>query len=266
MEILGYLSSVLIGISLGLLGAGGSILTVPILVYLFGLSPAISVRYSLWIVGFTSLFALIPRVRKGEVLLLEGGVFGVISISVVCIVRVLILPLVPHELYKKGDFVLTLDNASMISFAILMFFVSRAMTRQSDARPDTPVTKASDLLLVSSAIATGLLTGFLGAGGGFLIVPVLMFFFRLDAKKAIGTSLFIITLNSISGFLSEMNLQKLDWTFIGCLTILSVFGSIIGRLIGQRLDTIHLRKAFGWFIFILAVTLLTIQGIQLIYT
>lgn len=258
MEVAGYLSSTLIGFSLGLLGAGGSILTVPVLVYLFRLEPGVAVRYSLFVVGATSLASSIPRIKKGEVLLAEGISFALFSMITVCLCRKFILPLIPAVLYRSSQFTLTFGCMSMIAFAVLMLLSSRAMLKDHAADSQTAVSP-SMLSLICCATGTGLLTGLLGAGGGFLIVPVLLIFFRLSMQQAIGTSLLIITLNSVAGFLSDVGSIHPDWGLIATVTALALAGSILGRFFSDRIETAQLKKAFSWFIFGLAIIILVVQ-------
>ncbi|RZM20257.1 MAG: sulfite exporter TauE/SafE family protein, partial [Pedobacter sp.] len=129
MEILGYLSAALIGLSLGLLGAGGSILTLPVLVYLFRIEPVAAVRYSLFVVGITSLVACIPRIKKGEVLFIQGSLFALISIIIVYLTRTWLIPFMPHDIFQSGNLVVSFGAASMIAFAILTLLASRMMIR-----------------------------------------------------------------------------------------------------------------------------------------
>lgn len=266
MEMLGCLSSTLIGLSLGLLGAGGSILTVPVLVYLFKLEPGLAIRYSLFIVGITSLASCVPRIRRGEVLLLHAIGFAIISMVVVVVTRSIILPLLPQIIYQSAHITLSYATLGMILFSILMIFASRSMI-QSSVEKSRAISnyKKPQLTFVICAIGIGLITGLLGAGGGFLIIPVLVNFFNLDIKKAVGTSLLIIALNSISGFLGTFDFAGINWLFIAKITVFAFLGCAIGHRLANRIQAKTLKRSFGWFILVLAFIILPLQIYQMIF-
>lgn len=264
METIGYICSALIGISLGLMGAGGSILTLPVLVYFFGIDPLLGVRYSLFIIGSTSIAAILPRIKKGEVLFLQGGVFGLISIIVVWSTRTFLMPVIPEKMVWWG-YNIRFSAISMVAFSLIMMLASKAMITTALTKNSKRVDTTSEWKMILAAVTTGLLTGMLGAGGGFLIVPTLILIFRIEMKKAIGTSLLVISMNAVVGFLSEMNYTNFDWNLIILITIIALLGSFVGQRISSIIDTVRLRKSFGWFIFIMAIVILTGQTIQALH-
>jgi len=263
METLGYFFSVLIGLSLGLLGAGGSILTVPVLVYFFKIDPLLAVRYSLLVVGITSASSTIPKLRNGQVLITQGSIFGLMSMLVIWLTRRLLLPAIPAVLYHNNNFTLTYAAASMIAFALIMLIAAKGMILGKNAPSTDSGPAPSHMVLILSAMATGLITGLLGAGGGFLIVPALMFFFRLDIKTAIGTSLYIIAINALTGFLSDISSSNVEWQLLITVSLLAIVGSLLGQKLSQHLDTKSLKNYFGWFILIMGVFIITSQLYQL---
>lgn len=231
MEIFAYLCSALIGISLGLIGGGGSIMTVPVLVYLFGASPLLATSYSLFIVGSTSLVGAINNHRKGLVDIKTALLFGLGSITTVFLTRKFLIPLIPARIARFGNFELTDNLLTMVLFAVLMVMAASAMIN-SGAKQETHKTtgeKARNLpKLLGYGIAIGLATGILGAGGGFLLIPALVLLVGLPMKKAIGTSLLIIALNSLIGFTGDLGHFSINWSFLLRITLIAVAGIFIG--------------------------------------
>lgn len=253
MEILAYVASALIGISLGLIGGGGSILTMPVLVYLFGISPLLATSYSLFIVGSTSLVGTFANFRKGLVNVKTALLFGSASITTVFLTRKLIIPLVPKIILSIGHFDLTESLLMMVLFAILMVAASIAMIR--GAKENIGIQKIHQKLnigkLLIYGISIGLATGFLGAGGGFLLIPTLVILVGLPMKEAIGTSLFIIALNSLIGFTGDIGHFEMDWIFLAKISSVAVAGIFIGGILNKKIDGNKLKKGFGWFVLVM---------------
>ncbi|MDD2793150.1 MAG: sulfite exporter TauE/SafE family protein [Sediminibacterium sp.] len=249
MEIIGYFTALLIGISLGLIGGGGSILTIPVLVYLFGLNPLTATGYSLFIVGFSSLVGAIFKYRHREVDTRAAAYFGITSIITVLLVRKFILPAIPDQLFSIGQLQMTKSLATLLLFAIIMIISSIHMigkNPKNNLQNNQPV-DASDAL--TRGIGVGVLTGFIGAGGGFVIIPVLLFSFQLPMKTAIGTSLLIIAANSLIGFAGDLlNGDPINWLLLGRITAISCFGIFIGDLLSNRITGNRLKKGFGFFV------------------
>lgn len=259
MEILGYLAAILIGISLGLIGGGGSILTVPVLVYLFGVDVTLATSYSLFIIGTTSLVGAFRNYRKELVSIRTALLFGIPSIATVFIARQFLLPVIPPVLFKVDGFEVTKSFATMTLFASLMLFASISMIRPGNTFLQTSTPKSRTRFLANllfAGIGVGLVTGLLGAGGGFLLIPVLVLLFKMPMKEAVGTSLLIIALNSLFGFVGDVGNVSPDWTFLLTLTAIAIAGILLGGWLSNRIDGKRLKTGFGWFVFIMAIYIL----------
>jgi uncharacterized membrane protein YfcA len=259
MEIMGYFLAALVGISLGLIGGGGSILTVPILVYVMSVNPVLATSYSLFIVGSASLVGAANNYRRGFVSIKTALLFGLSSISTVFITRKILMPLIPAELFNIGGFSVSQSLATMVLFALLMLAASIAMIR--DKRVINPSEnighqKGNILKLVVYGILIGLVTGFLGAGGGFLIIPTLVLLLKMPMKKAVGTSLLIIALNSLIGFTGDIGHFNIDWKFLIIITSIAIAGIFIGGFLAKKVEGEKLKKAFGWFVLVMGVYIL----------
>ena len=260
MEILGYITSVLIGVSLGLIGGGGSILTVPVVVYLFGVDPVLATAYSLFIVGTTSLIGSITKYREGMVNLKTAVIFGIPSILAVFATRAFLVPIIPNPVFVIGSFVVSKAMLMMGLFAILMVFASISMiqpkkVRTAEATTDNIQTFNYPMILLEGTLV-GLLTGLVGAGGGFLIIPALVLFSKLPMKKAVGTSLLIIAAKSLFGFLGDLSHYHLDWALLGIVTTLAIGGTFVGNHLSRSMDGDKLKKGFGWFVLAMGVYIL----------
>jgi uncharacterized membrane protein YfcA len=255
MEIAGYIASLFIGVSLGLIGGGGSILTIPVLVYLFAISPTIAISYSLFIVGFTSLVGAYNNYRKGLVNFKTVLLFGSSSITSVFIARKFIIPFLPDVFFKIGSFNVTHSLFVMVVFAILMVAASVSMIRNKKAEAEAEA-KSSPMILVVYGVLIGLVTGFLGAGGGFLLIPALVILMKLPMKEAIGTSLLIIALNSLIGFLGDIGRHPIDYMFISIVSVIAIAGIFIGGYFNQKVNAGKLKKGFGWFVLAMGIYIL----------
>ena len=256
MQILGYFASLLIGISLGMIGGGGSILTVPVLVYMFGISPVLSTSYSLFVVGSTSLVGAFNNYRKGFVNIKTALLFGLSSITTVFLTRKFLIPHIPQTLGSIGNFKITQSLVIMVLFAILMVAASLSMikSKKEETNNITVENKKINLpKLLSYGIAIGLATGFLGAGGGFLLIPTLVLLVKLPMKEAIGTSLFIIALNSLIGFTGDLGHFTIDWFFLFKITCIAIAGIFIGGFMSKKISGDKLKKGFGWFVLVMGI-------------
>lgn len=255
MEIIGYFLAALVGISLGLIGGGGSILMVPVLVYIFALNPVMATSYSLFVVGATSLVGAFNNYRKGLVSIKTALLFGLTSVTTVFITRKLIMPHIPGVLFSIDGFQIKQSMAIMVLFAILMLMASAAMIKGSKepVHVDAAATSGGTAKLLLYGILVGLATGFLGAGGGFLIIPALVLILKMPMKKAVGTSLLIIALNSLIGFTGDLGHIHIDWTFLIIITAIAVAGIFIGGELAKKIAGHKLKKGFGWFILIMGI-------------
>src|SRR5688572_10830593 len=250
MEVIGYVASVCIGLILGLLGGGGSILSIPILVYLFGVDAILASAYSLFIVGVTSLVGAIPKYKDHLVNVRTGIIFGIPSIISIFITRKWIIPALP-DLVLDTDFILITKRVLILGvFAILMILASFSMIKgKREIASDT--IRFRTFLVVLEGVLIGFLTGLVGAGGGFLIIPALVFLTGLPFKTAVGTSLFIIAINSLSGFLGDVLNYQMEWTFLITITTLAVIGILIGNKLQKKISAVKLRSGFGWLILLM---------------
>lgn len=260
MEIIGYLASILIGVSLGVIGGGGSILTVPVLVYLFGTDPVSATAYSLFIVGAASVFGSVSYFRLGLVNIKTAVVFGIPSIAAVYSTRAFIVPVIPEEIFTIGDFVLTKGAMLMVLFAVLMIAASYSMIKKrgakaGDAVPEGPQKFNYPLILIEGLVV-GMLTGLVGVGGGFLIIPALVILSKLPMKEAVGTSLVIIAAKSLLGFTGELGHGNIEWGFILLVTLFAIGGIFVGMVISKRVNGEKLKPAFGWFVLVMGVYIL----------
>ena len=258
MYIAGYLASILIGLSLGLIGGGGSILTVPVLVYLFGIDPILGTAYSLFIVGVTSVIGSISYSRHSLVDVRTAIIFGLPSIVAVFLTRAYLVPAIPQEVLRLGDLIIDRGMMLMLLFAILMLVASIGMIRPTTKSPKSPQSvlthrKYPYTLILIEGLVVGSLTGLVGAGGGFLIIPALVILGRLPMKQAIGTSLVIISAKSLLGFLGESGLRDLDWGFLLSVTAFAILGIFLGMKLSHRIDGARLKPAFGWFVFVMGI-------------
>lgn len=262
MEIIGYFASLLIGISLGLIGGGGSILTVPVLVYLFGVDPILATAYSLFVVGASSLVGAFPKYKQGLINVKTAVIFGIPSIAAVYATRKFIVPLIPSEVFTVGDFVVTKSILMMVLFAVLMVAASISMIRgnksNTDEAPEEEQVFNYPLILVEGMIV-GTLTGLVGAGGGFLIIPALVVLSKLSMKQAVGTSLLIIAAKSLIGFTGDLGHQEIDWNLLLIVTALAIVGIFLGDIISKKVDGNKLKVGFGWFVLVMGMYILIQQ-------
>ncbi len=252
LHYLGYFAAIFIGLALGIMGGGGSILTVPVLVYLMGVSPVLSTAYSLFVVGSTSAVGAAGYFRKGLVSLPTALVFLAPSLASVFLVRKVLLPALPHELFTLGRIVFTKDLLVLVAFAGLMVVAAVSMIRRPPAGAVTdeqPVARPLNYpLILGIGLVVGALTGFVGAGGGFLIIPALVLGARLPMKLAVGTSLAIIALNSLIGFTGDLSAgTPIDWAFILGFLAFALGGIMLGTYLARFIPGARLKPAFGWF-------------------
>lgn len=256
MEILGYVLATLVGISLGLIGSGGSILTVPILVYVMAVNPVLATAYSLFIVGSTALVGGIQSAFQKKVDFKTVFIFGIPSIAAVYATRMWLVPMIPKELFSIGSLVITKSIALMLLFAVVMIIASITMIRpgkNKEVDETAPLTYNYPMILLEGTLV-GMLTGLVGAGGGFLIIPALVLLARMPMKLAVGTSLFIIAAKSLIGFIGDLQgSQVIDWKLLGTFTAFAVIGIFIGIILSKKIPGEKLKKSFGWFVLIMGI-------------
>ncbi len=255
MEIIGYLASILIGISLGLIGGGGSILTVPVLVYLLGVNPALATAYSLFIVGTTALVGAVPKYKQGLINLKTAIIFGAPAIAAVYATRKFIIPAIPDEVFYVGSFTVTKSILLMLIFAVLMVSASYSMIRAKKGaeQNDSQEQKFNYPMILLEGAVVGILTGLVGAGGGFLIIPALVMLSKLPMKQAVGTSLLIIAAKSLIGFLGDIGNTNINWYLLLSVTSLAVAGIFVGNWLSHRISGDKLKVGFGWFVLVMGI-------------
>jgi uncharacterized protein len=257
VEFFGYFAALLIGVVLGLIGGGGSILTVPVFVYLFAVNPVTATAYSLFVVGITALVGAFQNMRKGLVDFKTAIVFSIPAFIAVYLTRRFIMPAIPDHILAIGDFMLTKNIAIMVFFAVIMLLASWSMLRNKRPEPEPGTALVYNYpLIVIEGFVIGILTGLVGAGGGFLIIPALVLLAKLPMKKAVATSLLIIAVKSLIGFIGDIETMELDWTFLMMISLLSIIGIFAGVKLSRKIDGKKLKKAFGWFVFIMAIYIL----------
>lgn len=256
-EFLGFLSAVLIGFTLGLIGGGGSILTVPALVYIVGVSPVLSTAYSLFIVGVTALLGSFSYMRKKLLSYHTAVVFAIPAFIAVYMTRKFVVPAIPEVIFRIDGFSLTKDLGVMLFFASLMLFAAISMIRSRKKGCDTgeiqPILSYNYPLILLEGVLVGGVTGLVGAGGGFLIIPALVLLAKLPMKHAVGTSLLIIAAKSLIGFLGDIGHQPIDWGFLWMFTIMAIAGIFIGSYTSRFVPAQKLKAGFGWFVLVMAI-------------
>ena len=256
LEILGYFSALIIGISLGLIGGGGSILAVPVLAYLFSVNEKVATAYSLFIVGASALVGGLKQHLKGYVDWRTAVVFGLPAIVGVSVVRRFVVPALPEVLFNIDDFEFTRRMGMFGLFAILMIPAAFSMlkTRKEKKQKGDGTVKYNYPLIIGEGLLVGGITGMIGAGGGFLIIPALVILANVEMKVAVGTSLIIIAFKSLLGFfIGDALTMEIDWMFLIVFTLISFVGIFIGSYLSNFIDGKKLKKGFGYFIFIMAI-------------
>ena len=252
IDVLGYIGALVIGLVLGLIGGGESILTVPLLVYLLGYNPVVATAYSLFVVGASSLIGVIEKHQKKLVDFKTGLAFSFPSFLAVYISRRFVVPNIPDEILSIYQYVLTKEMLIMLFFALVMLIASFSMVKNS-VENTLPFIKQSYYKTFLQGLVIGSITGLIGAGGGFLYVPALVLWAGLSMKNAVGTSLIIISINSIIGFLGDLHVLTIEWNFLLTFTILTVLGVLLGGYLSKYVSNKKLKKSFGWFVLIMAI-------------
>jgi len=257
--IIGFASAILIGVSLGLIGGGGSILTVPVLVYILGVNPVLATAYSLFVVGSTSLVGAATYMKKGLVNYKTALVFAVPSFIAVFLTRKFLVPALPDPLFTVGEAIITKNIGIMVFFALIMLAASYSMITAKkcvDCDENEPVVFNFPMIALEGSVV-GVITGIVGAGGGFLIIPALVLLAKLPMKMAVGTSLLIIAAKSLIGFLGDLSTQTIDWQMLLIFTSLSIVGIFIGSALSKKINEKILKTGFGWFVLVMGIYIIT---------
>ena len=255
IELLGFFGALVIGVVLGLIGGGGSILSVPVLVYLLSEDPVTATAYSLFVVGTASLVGAFRNMQKNLVDFKTATVFAIPAFIAVYLTRRYAVPAIPESLFSISNFEVTKNIGIMLFFALIMILASFSMIKnknESDENENNKV-KYNYPLIIAEGLVVGFITGIVGAGGGFLIIPALVLLAKLPMKKAVATSLLIIAVKSLIGFTGDMQNLDIDWVFLGIFTGLSVLGIFVGIWLNKFINGKKLKKGFGWFVLIMGV-------------
>lgn len=253
MQVIGWASMWLVGVTLGLIGGGGSILTVPILVYLFHLDPAQATGYSLFIVGATSLAGAIAHATEGNVAARAATAFALPSLVAVYLMRRFVVPALPAVFVVSPGLVVSRNTVLMLGFTVVMAFAAVVMIRRRTGA-ETPASTARWPVLSVLGVVVGAVAGFFGAGGGFLIVPALALIAGLPMQLAIGTSLAIISVQSLAGFIGVVQTApQVEWPLVFSLSSVALTGMALGFALCRRAYGAQLRVVFGWFVLAMSV-------------
>jgi uncharacterized protein len=246
MEIIGFILGICIGASLGLIGSGGSVLTIPVLVYLMAISPSVATSYSLFVVGVSSLVGSYQGLKNKLVDLRMALYFGLPSLVSIWLMRQFLVPRLPETFLNIGQFELSKNLSIMLVFAVLMLFSSWSMIKKpAGFGPTKPISTSS---IVAKGLFVGVLSGFVGVGGGFLIIPTLLFSAQMPMKKAVATSLVIVACNALVGFAGSLYQTSIHWPFLLGFTAFSVLGMLAGMWLSGKISDDKLKPAFGWFV------------------
>ena len=262
MEIVGYIASIFMGLSLGMIGGGGSILTVPILVYMFGINPITATAYSLFIVGLTALVGGVTYLKKGEVDLKTGFIFAVPSFIGVYLTRAYVVPNLPDPVFQLGQFSFSKPLLIMLVFALLMVAASVSMIKgKKEQTQKASLSPTAKIVLISlEGLVVGGVTGFVGAGGGFLIIPALVILVGMPMKIAVGTSLFIIATKSLIGFTGDLQQHaSIDWKLLITVSLIAIVGLFVGMVLSKKVSETALKKGFGYFVLVMGSIILIDQ-------
>lgn len=264
--VVGYILAVLVGISLGLLGGGGAIIIIPVLVYIFKKDVVEATSYSLFIVFISALIGSILNASKRAVNFKLALVFGIPDIISMYCVRRFVIPEIPMELFAYHNTVFTRDAAILILFSIIIMIASYNMIFGKKAVPDD-VSRSNDInlfKLASKGLLTGCLTGLIGIGGGFLIVPSLVLLAGVSIKEAVVTSLIIIMLKSGIGFIGDLqSALEIEWNFLLSFSLLAIIGILIGNRLSSNLSNKNLKRVFGYFALSMAILIVVKELLSL---
>lgn len=253
-QILAYAAALLIGLSLGLVGSGGAVLTVPILTYGFGIPPTLATGYSLGIVGITSLFGVYRNLIRKQLNLKIALPFAIPTLIGVISTRNLILPRIPNVIMTFRGLSFSKDMFIMTLLATLLLVSAFNMIQDRPGKPLPANRKLNLFQACSMGLGIGILAGITGIGGGFIIIPALVGLIKLDMKEAVATSLTIVALNSSIGFLTDFHMHEaIDWQLFLTITAIAVAGIILGMRFGKHIPSEKLKPGFGWFILVAGV-------------
>ena len=254
IEILGYVFFILAGLFFGLFGSGGSIIIIPILVYIFKLPIYEATTYSLLLVFLISLFGTIKHIKQRNLHIQKINFFIISTLIFTSISRVFLFPEIPEKIVFLN---VSKDSFLMILFSIVIFFSGASLLRKTFFS----ITSNFKIGLICIGILIGLLTGLLGIGGGFIIVPALVLFARMNMKRAASTALFIIMLNTLLAIILEISIFnfQFNWLFILFLLISALIGITIGIGLLNKIEVNRIKKMFSFSLLLLSLLIFCIE-------
>lgn len=260
LDVFGYIGAFVVGLVLGITGSGGSILSMPILVYLFKFNAVTASAYSLFIVGATALTGSFQNFKKKLINYRTTILFSTSAVISVYVTRKYLIGLIPEIILSNNIIVIKKDQLIMVLFGILMLFAGFLMIKKTPRTimkfKKTKTITPNKLLIFFEGSIIGFLTGLIGAGGGFIIIPILVILSNLKMQSAIATSLLIISTKSLIGFIGDVQNLIIEWDFLIIFTSISIFGIIVGQLIRKKVMENQLKKIFGSFVFVIGILIL----------
>ena len=261
LDVFGYIGAFVVGLVLGITGSGGSILSMPILVYLFKFNAVTASAYSLFIVGVTALTGSFQNFKKKLINYRTTILFSTSAVISVYVTRKYLIGLIPEIILSNNNIiVIRKDQLIMVLFGILMLFAGFLMIKKTPRTimkfKKTKTITPNKLLIFFEGSIIGFLTGLIGAGGGFIIIPILVILSNLKMESAIATSLLIISTKSLIGFIGDVQNLIIEWDFLIIFTSISIFGIIVGQLIRKKVMENQLKKIFGSFVFVIGILIL----------
>ena len=254
MEIIGYISALFVGLIIGLTGGGGSILSLPILVYFFGIDAIAATAYSLFIVGVASTVGTIKNLQRKMVNIRTGIIFSIPSLLAIFLTRRFLVPAIPKTILETDSLLITDRLFIMTLFAIVMIFASISLIRAGRKKEKNEVGDINVFKVILEGTVVGVVTGIVGAGGGFLIVTVLTVMTGLPMRIAVGTTLLIVSAKSLVGFSGDLLAnQPIDWNFLLTFTGITIIGLVLGLFLINRIDAEKIKISFGWFVMGMAI-------------
>ena len=253
-QIIAYFLALFVGISLGLIGSGGAILSVPILVYVLHIEPILATSYSLFVVGSTALIGGIQKANQKLVDYKKVFLFGIPTVTAVFLTRFFIVPKIPKTIYLSSNFSISKSILILLIFAIVMIFASLKMIRPLKEKSINNDLKLNYPKIIFQAILIGFIAGFVGAGGGFLLIPALVFLAKTPMKTAIGTSLFIAATQSLIGFMGDYDsFNLINWTLLLKFSTFAIIGLFIGNQLSKKIAGEKLKTGFGYFVLLMGI-------------
>ena len=256
IELIGYFGALTIGVVIGLFGGGGSILAVPVFVYLFHLNPILATSYSLFVVGCSAAVGTLINIKKKLIEFQTVLVFTIPALGSVLLTRRYLITNLPDVVFESDLVLITKEIALMLIFSLVIIVSALSMLKKNRLRTTKNIKIINYNSLIAIGLGVGLLTGLVGAGGGFVIVPALVLFAALDIKQAVATSLIIITFNALFGFLADVTQVAIDWLFLIIFTSISVVGILIGSYVSNFTHEKSLKKNFARFMLLMALLII----------